>query len=184
MRVKWDTVDSRCWVSAGLNWFKVRDPDFYLETQNWPWLLTTVWIGIVHVANVLQFGEKRVSFVGSCDVHIRLQCMMLCELLMSLSCCWNTQATGTLVCAGNFQDRERMRVEKAIRIRYGRFFYRFPNGESAADVYDRITGKSLSYRLLVCRQSMLSLEDDLQHICNVESCLDNLLWDLKIAFTW
>ncbi|KAJ3691007.1 hypothetical protein LUZ61_020171 [Rhynchospora tenuis] len=41
---------------------------------------------------------------------------------------------------GNFQDREKMRVEKEIRRRYGRFFYRFPNGESAADVYDRITG--------------------------------------------
>ncbi|WVZ82939.1 hypothetical protein U9M48_030140 [Paspalum notatum var. saurae] len=41
---------------------------------------------------------------------------------------------------GNFQDREQMRVEKEIRLRYGRFFYRFPNGESAADVYDRITG--------------------------------------------
>ncbi|XP_072993245.1 phosphoglycerate mutase-like protein AT74H isoform X2 [Typha latifolia] len=41
---------------------------------------------------------------------------------------------------GNFQDRERMRVEKEVRRRYGRFFYRFPNGESAADVYDRITG--------------------------------------------
>lgn len=34
-----------------------------------------------------------------------------------------------------------MRVDKALRLRYGRFFYRFPNGESAADVYDRITGK-------------------------------------------
>lgn len=41
---------------------------------------------------------------------------------------------------GNFQDREKMRVEKAVRLLYGRFFYRFPNGESAADVYDRITG--------------------------------------------
>ncbi|KMZ68198.1 putative Phosphoglycerate mutase [Zostera marina] len=41
---------------------------------------------------------------------------------------------------GNFQDREKMRVEKSLRLRYGRFFYRFPNGESAADVYDRITG--------------------------------------------
>ncbi|CAM6043869.1 unnamed protein product [Sphagnum compactum] len=41
---------------------------------------------------------------------------------------------------GNFQNRERMQLEKAARIRYGRFFYRFPNGESAADVYDRITG--------------------------------------------
>ncbi|XP_042951741.1 phosphoglycerate mutase-like protein AT74H [Carya illinoinensis] len=41
---------------------------------------------------------------------------------------------------GNFQDREKMRIEKSIRMLYGRFFYRFPNGESAADVYDRITG--------------------------------------------
>lgn len=41
---------------------------------------------------------------------------------------------------GNFQDREKMRIEKATRVLYGRFFYRFPNGESAADVYDRITG--------------------------------------------
>ncbi|KAL5551812.1 hypothetical protein UlMin_001988 [Ulmus minor] len=41
---------------------------------------------------------------------------------------------------GNFQDREKMRVEKEMRKLYGRFFYRFPDGESAADVYDRITG--------------------------------------------
>ncbi|KAK2984562.1 hypothetical protein RJ640_018940 [Escallonia rubra] len=41
---------------------------------------------------------------------------------------------------GNFQDREQMRIQKAVRSLYGRFFYRFPNGESAADVYDRITG--------------------------------------------
>ncbi|KAI4326917.1 hypothetical protein L6164_019435 [Bauhinia variegata] len=41
---------------------------------------------------------------------------------------------------GNFQNREKMRVEKTMRSLYGRFFYRFPDGESAADVYDRITG--------------------------------------------
>lgn len=45
---------------------------------------------------------------------------------------------------GNFQDKEQMKIEKAVRARYGRFFYRFPNGESAADVYDRITGKGTS----------------------------------------
>lgn len=51
---------------------------------------------------------------------------------------------GCYICIiGNFQDREKMRVEKATRRRYGRFFYRFPNGESAADVYDRITGPFL-----------------------------------------
>jgi hypothetical protein len=42
-----------------------------------------------------------------------------------------------------------MRVEKAIRLRYGRFFYRFPNGESAADVYDRITGNAQNLHLLL-----------------------------------
>lgn len=30
-----------------------------------------------------------------------------------------------------------MAREKAERESYGRFFYRFPNGESGADVYDR-----------------------------------------------
>ncbi|KAL7111733.1 hypothetical protein ACP275_05G108200 [Erythranthe tilingii] len=40
---------------------------------------------------------------------------------------------------GNFQDQEQMKIQKAARKLYGRFFYRFPNGESAADVYDRIT---------------------------------------------
>jgi broad specificity phosphatase PhoE len=32
-----------------------------------------------------------------------------------------------------------MAREKAERESYGRFFYRFPNGESGADVYDRMT---------------------------------------------
>jgi broad specificity phosphatase PhoE len=40
---------------------------------------------------------------------------------------------------GNFQDVEGKRREKAERLRFGRFWYRFPNGESGADVYDRMT---------------------------------------------
>lgn len=39
---------------------------------------------------------------------------------------------------GNFQDAT-MRELKKERVGFGRFFYRFPNGESAADVYDRVT---------------------------------------------
>lgn len=35
------------------------------------------------------------------------------------------------------QDTEGKKREKAERLRFGRFFYRFPNGESGADVYDR-----------------------------------------------
>eukprot|EP00195_Chlamydomonas_chlamydogama_P012286 CAMPEP_0202901526 /NCGR_PEP_ID=MMETSP1392-20130828/14302_1 /ASSEMBLY_ACC=CAM_ASM_000868 /TAXON_ID=225041 /ORGANISM="Chlamydomonas chlamydogama, Strain SAG 11-48b" /LENGTH=410 /DNA_ID=CAMNT_0049588099 /DNA_START=245 /DNA_END=1477 /DNA_ORIENTATION=- len=40
---------------------------------------------------------------------------------------------------GNFQDAAGKEREKTERLRFGRFFYRFPNGESGADVYDRIT---------------------------------------------
>lgn len=40
---------------------------------------------------------------------------------------------------GNFQAQERMNVIKETRQRFGRFFYRFPEGESAADVFDRVS---------------------------------------------
>ncbi|KAJ0753690.1 putative phosphoglycerate/bisphosphoglycerate mutase, active, histidine phosphatase superfamily [Helianthus annuus] len=40
---------------------------------------------------------------------------------------------------GNFQVAERMKIVKETRERFGRFFYRFPEGESAADVYDRVS---------------------------------------------
>ncbi|KAJ0464496.1 putative phosphoserine phosphatase [Helianthus annuus] len=40
---------------------------------------------------------------------------------------------------GNFQITEEMKVIKDVRQRFGRFFYRFPEGESAADVYDRVS---------------------------------------------
>lgn len=40
---------------------------------------------------------------------------------------------------GNFQNNNQMKAVKEIRQRFGRFFYRFPEGESAADVFDRVT---------------------------------------------
>ncbi|CAI9102321.1 OLC1v1000568C1 [Oldenlandia corymbosa var. corymbosa] len=40
---------------------------------------------------------------------------------------------------GNFQVAERMKVIKETREKFGRFFYRFPEGESASDVYDRVS---------------------------------------------
>lgn len=42
---------------------------------------------------------------------------------------------------GNFQEEERMKVIRSKREQFGRFFYRFPEGESAADVFDRVSGK-------------------------------------------
>ncbi|KAL6989618.1 hypothetical protein U1Q18_015369 [Sarracenia purpurea var. burkii] len=40
---------------------------------------------------------------------------------------------------GNFQEEQRMKVIKETREKFGRFFYRFPEGESASDVYDRVS---------------------------------------------
>uniref|UniRef100_A0A0D6QTC8 Phosphoglycerate mutase-like protein AT74H n=1 Tax=Araucaria cunninghamii TaxID=56994 RepID=A0A0D6QTC8_ARACU len=40
---------------------------------------------------------------------------------------------------GNFQEEDKMKETKEARQRFGRFFYRFPEGESAADVFDRVT---------------------------------------------
>lgn len=40
---------------------------------------------------------------------------------------------------GNFQDPVKIRECKAQRRRFGSFFYRFPSGESPADVYDRMS---------------------------------------------
>ena len=55
---------------------------------------------------------------------------------------------------GNFQVEERMRDVKETRQRFGRFFYRFPEGESAADVYDRVSSKPLPSSLFQIRLSI------------------------------
>ncbi|KAF4405228.1 histidine phosphatase family protein [Streptomyces lycii] len=39
---------------------------------------------------------------------------------------------------GNWQDAEDVRLQKRYRDAYGHFFYRFAQGESGADVYDRV----------------------------------------------
>lgn len=40
---------------------------------------------------------------------------------------------------GNFQDLETVRLAKEERAKFGRFYYRFPSGESGLDVYNRVT---------------------------------------------
>ncbi|KAI5054839.1 hypothetical protein GOP47_0029984 [Adiantum capillus-veneris] len=39
----------------------------------------------------------------------------------------------------DWQEETRMALVKDERIQFGRFFYRFPEGESGADVFDRVT---------------------------------------------
>lgn len=44
-----------------------------------------------------------------------------------------------------------MKVVKETRERFGRFFYRFPEGESAADVYDRVSSEFSVFLLFILR---------------------------------
>lgn len=53
---------------------------------------------------------------------------------------------------GNFQDVDRIKVSKTERRRYGRFWYRFDNGESGADVH----GRAADFLLTLYRQMDLS----------------------------
>ena len=39
----------------------------------------------------------------------------------------------------NFQDAKDIAAQRALRDRYGHFYYRFTHGESGADVYDRVS---------------------------------------------
>lgn len=42
---------------------------------------------------------------------------------------------------GNFQEMEKRKNIKRTRCSYGKFFYRVPDGESSADVFDRVSSK-------------------------------------------
>ncbi|KAJ3704575.1 hypothetical protein LUZ61_008280 [Rhynchospora tenuis] len=66
---------------------------------------------------------------------------------------------------GNFQVQERMRVIKEARERFGRFFFRFPEGESAADVFDRVASFLES----------LWRDIDMQRLCHDDRTQTNLV---------
>lgn len=58
-----------------------------------------------------------------------------------------------------------MKIQKAVRAQYGHFFYRFPNGESAADVYDRITGSLPFYSVHVQSECVFLCVQDWVFMC-------------------
>ncbi len=61
---------------------------------------------------------------------------------------------------GNFQNVEEVLAAKEERARFGRFWYRFPNGESGLDVYNRTTSFiSTIFRDMRAIQHLLSSPD-------------------------
>ena len=68
---------------------------------------------------------------------------------------------------GNFQNVQRVQEAKVERKRFGRFFYRFPNGEAGFDVYSRVTS-FISTVMRDCTQFRAEQQDfDNFNICIV-----------------
>jgi len=62
---------------------------------------------------------------------------------------------------GNFQNPKKVRTAKAERRTYGRFFFRFPNGEAGLDVYNRASSflATLSRDLQWLEANSVPMED-------------------------
>ncbi|XP_038998868.1 phosphoglycerate mutase-like protein AT74 [Hibiscus syriacus] len=86
---------------------------------------------------------------------------------------------------GNFQVAERMRITKETRENFGRLFYRFPEGESAADVFVLVSSMLffiIKFTFLFNGNFAFCLKGCLGNLASVEKN-DNLLlgsWFLHI----
>ena len=61
------------------------------------------------------------------------------ERLTELGLTWNEDSRIREQDFGNYQNPEQMRRAKEERFHFGAFYYRFHNGESGSDVYDRVS---------------------------------------------
>lgn len=59
--------------------------------------------------------------------------------LMEMGLTWNEDSRIREQDFGNYQDPEIIRKAKQERHRFGIFYYRYPHGESASDVFDRVS---------------------------------------------
>jgi broad specificity phosphatase PhoE len=69
---------------------------------------------------------------------------------------------------GNFQDENEMKKINEERRKCGRFYYRFPTGESGADVYDRVSNFLCSFY----RGFNVNIEDS---ECSYKKIFDNIV---------
>lgn len=101
-------------------------------------------------------GEQIRSVVENCKVYFYVSPFLRTRETLKEIAAWFSSSAITGVteecrlrefdCA-KFQNTEKMEEYKKERERYGKFFYRFPHGESAADVYDRVSGNFISLPL-------------------------------------
>ncbi|KAL3902491.1 MAG: hypothetical protein SGILL_010804, partial [Bacillariaceae sp.] len=70
---------------------------------------------------------------------------------------------------GNYQNPHKVRTAKAERKSFGRFYFRFPNGESGLDVYNRISS------------FLGTLSRDIRQLDEMQSWVDSFMEPMDIA---
>jgi broad specificity phosphatase PhoE len=78
---------------------------------------------------------KEFSHITNKDKRIKAWYRRLIEMGLT----WNEDSRIREQDFGNYQDPETIRKAKKERHRFGVFYYRFPHGESASDVFDRVS---------------------------------------------
>jgi hypothetical protein len=111
----------------------------------------------------------------SCRTPYRGAAAVPCHVVQCAAVCvWCPETFCVLCCiAGNFQHPEKIKADIAERNRFGRFYYRFPDGESGADG-ETGRGSGLS---LCCCVSWQAAATSLQHYRPVVYCTsEEPLW--------
>ena len=120
-----------------------RDPRAYVTTPDWKIRLTRR-----GHADALEAGLKVKEIVGDCPVYIYTSPYLRTKQTLSgiVSCLDTNEIVGvreeprlTEQQFGNFQNVRLVQGAREERKRFGRFYYRFPQGESGLDVYNRVT---------------------------------------------
>ncbi|CAK0861446.1 unnamed protein product [Prorocentrum cordatum] len=83
-------------------------------------------------------GDETVRFFHSPYMRTRQTTMAILEAFRGRSVELTTEPMLREQDFGNFQDPETRQQSLEDRRRYGRFYYRFQNGEAGTDVYDRV----------------------------------------------
>jgi broad specificity phosphatase PhoE len=119
------------------------DCERYCEEADW-----RIPLSALGREQALELGHKLKSIVG--DDPLYFYCSPYLRTKQTLALAMRSLGDNPIVGAreeprlteqqfGNFQNAEEMQKFKENRGAFGRFYYRFPDGESGLDVYNRIT---------------------------------------------
>jgi broad specificity phosphatase PhoE len=98
----------------------------------------------------VESGQKILNIIGSKQAPLLFYCSPYLRTKQTLHGIVQSLGENPIICCrevpqlteqqfGNFQNTDAMLIAKRNRSSYGRFYYRFPSGESGLDVYNRVS---------------------------------------------